>query len=217
MWRGRLAFARHDARHGDVAQLRLWDPRTRRLRSLRHGAMPRGCPYRGGCRREAKVGSVHALDLGPRLAAFLWMVEAPGVVGHVGYEVRADRLSDGRSFLAGSGFLGEVCTEGDDTVLPLAPTVAGDRVWFALMRSSCYRNRYSMVRFDTARRRGLAGPVGGEVLQVVRTGRELVALVAPPPNGDVPPSCTPSAPCRLQRMAAPRLTTPQRRARSPFF
>lgn len=217
MWGGRVAFARHDPRHGKVAQLRLWDPATRRLRRLRHGAMPRGCPYRGGCSNvPPKIGSVQALDLGSRLLAFLWLIDGPGVLGHMGFEVRADRLADGRSFLAGSGYLGEVCTEGDDLVLPLGPTAAGDRVWFALMRSSCYRNRYSMARFDAARGRGRAGTLEGEMLQVVRTGGELVALVAPPP-GDEAPSCSPSAPCRIQRMAAPGLTTPQRRARPPFF
>lgn len=217
MWRGRVAFARHDPRHGNVAQVRLWDPATRRLRPLRHGAMPRGCPYRGGCRTEDRIGSVQALDLGPRLVAFLWLIQAPGVVGHAGYEVRADRLADGRSLLAGSGYLGEVCTEGDDAAVPFSPTVAGDRVWFAFMRSACYRNRYSMVRFDTGRRRARAGALPAEMLQVVRSGGELVALVAPPPRGDVPPSCSPSAPCRLERMDAPALPTPMRRARPPFF
>jgi hypothetical protein len=102
MWRGRIAFARRQPRlHRDVDQVLLWD---HGLTTVRHGAMPARCPFPTAkdCAGIRPSGEVTGLDLGARLVAFRWQIHAPGVIGHGGFEVRADRLSDGRSAIVGS-------------------------------------------------------------------------------------------------------------------
>jgi hypothetical protein len=113
MWRGKIAFARRDfARHKEVQQILLWSPAKRRLRVLPHGGVPTRCPYRTGCRGARYVGQAAGLDLSAQVVTFLWLIDAPGVFGHLGYEVRADRLTDGHAVLVGAGYEGEACTEG---------------------------------------------------------------------------------------------------------
>jgi hypothetical protein len=218
MWRGRIAFARRDPRHRDIAQVMLWSPRTRRLRTLRHGAISSRCPFRTGCRGMTVRGAVEGLDLGARLATFLWWVDAPAVAGHGGWEVRADRLADGRSVRAGSGVLGEVCTGGTDTVIPSVPAADGSQVWYSQLSSACYRNTASLIRFSVRPRNGRSGAVPGDVLQFAKDGDALYALVAPEPKGEVRPACdVPGAPCTIQRTERPALTKTIRRPGSPFF
>jgi hypothetical protein len=143
MWRGRVAFARRDPKHhGDVDQVMLWD-RAHGLRALRHGAVPLRCPYRrqSDCSKPPPSGEVLGLDLGATLVAFSWKVNAPDVIGHGGYEVRADRLNDGRSALVGTGYIGEACTGGIDGTSPAAPVVDGGIVWYSQTATACYSVR----------------------------------------------------------------------------
>ncbi len=109
IWGERIAFARRDRDHGDVQQLLLYNDRTGLTTTLRHGALSTRCTFRS-CRGETYRGAIQSLDLGARVAAFLWWVEAPAAAGHGGWEVRADRLSTGASLRVGSGTLGEACT-----------------------------------------------------------------------------------------------------------
>jgi hypothetical protein len=149
---------------------------------------------------------------------FLWWVEAPGVVGHGAWEVRADRLADGRSFRAGSGFAGEACTGGADLAVPSSPTAQGDDVWYSLRTSRCFSDTGSVVHFRTRQRPGIEGAVPGEVLQFSKDGRDLYGLVAPKPAGDTRPTCaSPGAPCSLQRIDPPARFARMRRPGSPFF
>ncbi len=217
MWRGRIAFARRDQRHHDVAQVMLWSPRMRHLRRLRHGAIPTRCPFRTGCKGLTRRGAVEGLDLGERLVTFLWWVDAPAVVGHGGWEVRADRLPSGRSVLAGAGFLGEACASGFDSIVPSLPAADGNQVWFSKLGSACFKTRAFLVRFDVRRRRGASGAVPGNVLQFAKDGGALYALVAPKPQVEVDPTCEPASPCTIERLERPPLTTVIRRVGSPFF
>jgi hypothetical protein len=218
MWRGRIAFARRDVRrHRNVAQVMLWSPSARRLTALAHGAMPTDCPYASGCKGMTVLGAVDGLDLGARFAAFRWLVQAPGIVGHVAWEVRADRLSDGRSRLVGWGFLGEACTGGTDAILPSLPSADGSDVWFTQRATECYVDTASLVRFDADMRGAAFGPLEGEILQSTRDGDSLYALVAPKPQAEVDPTCAADAPCMIERLDAPALVARAYRPRSPFY
>jgi hypothetical protein len=150
------------------------------------------------------LGAVDGPDLSGRLAAFRWLVQAPGVVRHLGWEVRADGLSDGRSRLLGSGFLGEACTGGSD-------------VWFAQRTTRCSADMASLVRFDVGTHGAAFGPLDGEILQATRDGDALYALVAPAPQGGVDPTCAADAPCTIERLDPPPLVARADRPKSPFF
>jgi hypothetical protein len=219
MWAGRIAFARRDPRHHkDVAQVLLWSPRTRTLATLRHGALPSHCPYRTGCRGLRVSGAVGGLDLGARLVSFLWAVQAPGVEGGVGFEVRADRLGDGRSVLVGSGHGGEACIGNPDSTAPSAPTSEGGRVWYGELSAACYSFTSQLKVYTTGPIAGRGGPLAGIVFQVAKDGPNIYGLVVPPrgPNGE--PACTdPASPCTIQRLDPPALTSIPRPPASPFF
>jgi hypothetical protein len=237
MWDGNIAFARYDPRHhADVAQLLLWSGRTHKLRVLRHGATPTGQPCHpakgdvGRRIRESKTeclpnsikgditeGAIESIDLGPDLVSFLWKIDGPGVLSTGGgWEVRADRLATGASLLVGSGLHGDVCMAGIDGSVPSYPSVEGERVWYTQLESECYVNTISVRHFDTASGRlSSSTPVQGEVLQIVRSGSILYALVAPVPRGE-DPTCSAAAPCSIERLPAPKLKLEKRLPQSPF-
>jgi len=217
MWHGQIAFARRDpASHRDVDQIMLLSPQDRTLRRLPHGAVPTTCPFRdpGDCAFAPPSGQVLGLDLGARLLAFSWRVDAPSVIGHGGYEVRADRLADGRSALVGSGYIGESCTgPGPDGTSPAPPVVDGDRVWYSQTTTSCYTVTAALDSYGAFPVRGRRGSLPGIVLQVVKDGPQLYALVAPPNAPNEGPRC---APCTIVREATPRLSRIHRLPAEPF-
>lgn len=215
MWRGRVAFARREPRlHGAVDQVLLWD-QPHGLRELRHGAVPSRCPYSrtSDCAKPPPSGEVLGLDLGARLVAFSWRVDAPDVIGHGGYEVRAVRLSDGRSALVGSGYIGEACTGGIDGTSPAAPVADGAGVWYSQTATDCYQVTASLLHYGAFPVHGSYATLDGTVLQAVRDGRSLYELVAPPNAPNESPACTP---CAIRRVALPALTTHALRPREPF-
>jgi hypothetical protein len=216
MWRGRIAFARSDPRHKKIDQVMLWSPRTRHLRRLPHGAIPSSCPFRGGCSRSPVSGTVQGIDLGTDFAAFLWWIVAPSVIGHGGWEVRADRLSDGRRFLVGSGYVGEACAGGPDVAKPSAPSVDGRYVWYSMRISECYVNRNWAIRFDPVSGAGRRGRLAEEVQRFFRTPEALYGLVAPRPLGEDVKACEAPDPCEIRRIGQPALNQRIRRPRSPF-
>lgn len=218
MWRGRVVFARRDRRHGDVDQVLLRSPDRAALRRLPHGVVPRRCPYRSGCKGERFSGDLRGMDLGAHLATFRWSVQAPAVLGHGGWEVRAVRLSTGRSSLVGAGFVGEACTGSVDSAIPLVPTADGFRVWFGEIATECYKSQTFVVRSDARTRRGVEGAVRGTVLELARGGGFLYALRAPTPQGEELPTCdAPGEPCVLERVAAPKLFGSRRPPSSPVY
>jgi hypothetical protein len=215
MWRGRVAFARRDpGHHGAVDQVMLWDP-ARGLQQLRHGAVPARCPYRrpSDCSKPPPSGEVLGLDLGARLVAFSWRVDAPDVIGHGGYEGRADRLSDGRSALVGTGYIGEACTGSTDGTSPAAPVVNGGRVWYSQSTTACYAVKARLFGFQGFPVRGRFTALTGTVLQAVKDGPWLDELVAPTSDSDTPTACTP---CAIRRIAAPALNRVAQRPLEPF-
>jgi hypothetical protein len=215
MWEGRVAFARRDPRrHRNVDQVMLWS-RHGGLRRLPHGAVPTRCPYpdRRDCTAASPSGQVLGLDLGERLLAFSWRVQAPAVLGHGGYEVRADRLADGRSALIGSGYIGEACTGGIDGTSPSVPSVDGDAVWYSQTATDCYRITSRLNRYRGFPVGGRRGALEGIVLQTAKDGSDLYALTAPPNAPNEGPACTP---CTIQRIAIPALAPIRLRPHSPF-
>lgn len=217
MWRGRVAFGRRDRRHGDVSQVLLWTPGKRSLRTLRHGAMPTKCPFRTGCKGALQRGAVTGLDLGARLATFAWWIEAPGVVGHAGWEVRADDLRSGRSTRVGTGYVGEVCTEGIDGKTPSTPSAAGTRVWWGELQSRCYKLATKLKRYDVGAPSAAIGDLPGVVLRLTRGSGTLYGLVAPAPADQVPAACdAPGAPCTIVALDEPALA-PARTKIPPIF
>ncbi|HET8535643.1 MAG TPA: hypothetical protein VFL73_00565, partial [Solirubrobacteraceae bacterium] len=217
MWHGRIAFGRRDrAHHRDVDQIMLWSPQDRRLRRLPHGAVPMSCPYRdpGDCTFAPPSGRVLGLDLGARLVAFSWRIDAPSVIGHGGYEVRVDQLADGRSALVGSGYIGEACTSpGPDGTSPAPPAVDGDRIWYSQTTTSCYSVSSTLNSYRAFPVSGRRGPLTGIVLQAVQDRGGLYGLVAPPNAPNEGPRCTP---CTLEHVAMPPLHQVRRKPASPF-
>jgi hypothetical protein len=214
----RIAFARLDpARHGQVEQVLLWTPRTHRLSVLRHGGMPTTCPF-SSCTGMARTGTVQGLDLGSRLVTFLWMIQAPGVFGHGGWEVRADRLDNRRSVLVGSGELGEACTgPGDDLDVPSPPVATGRQAWYSELSASCYVFTNTLVRYDAIAPAAATAHLPPETLQLARDGQALYALVAPAPQTETDPTCKkPGAPCQIERLTTPALTPNHVRPRPPY-
>lgn len=220
MWRGRLAFARFDsARHADVEQVLVWSPRTHRLSTVPHGGMPPTCPYGlGACRGLTRLGVVQGLDLDASIVTFTWMIQAPGVLGHGGWEVRADRLDHHARVLIGSGVIGEACTgPGTDLAVPSPPIARGGRAWYSELDGSCYVFTSSLVRFDPLTRAAATAALPAETLQLARDGDALYALVAPPGRGQSLPTCAaPGAPCQIERLATPALRRSRLRPQPPY-
>lgn len=207
--RGRIAYARTEGRTGDVQQVRLWEPRTRRTTRLPHGSMPTTCPFQGSpaaCEGMARIGTVDGIDLDGDLLAFRWQMDAPAVVGHAGYEVRAVRLRTRRTTLVGSGYVGEACTGGVDGTAPSLPSVFRGAVWYSQTSVSCETVTSTVSRFAAPPRRGARGPLSGVVHQVLRTRTGLFGVVSPPTAASSGPACTAAAPCSIERLAIPRLT-----------
>jgi hypothetical protein len=218
MWRGRVAFARTSVRNPSISQVLLWSPSSRRVTRVPHGGIP-NCPSKGpACKGVTVRGAVQGLDLGSRLASFLWWVQGPRVVGHGGWEVRADRLGRGRSVLTGSGYLGEACAGGNDSYVPSTPSADGDNVWYSVFASACYVDKVTVARFNTRTRRAAFGDLPGEILRLAPDGAALYALVAPTSHGYPGPTCeTPGAPCTIERLEPPALASRPYTPHSPFF
>ena len=219
MWHGRIAFSRRGPPDGrkQISQVLLWSPRGGIVR-LHHGALPRGCPFSTSCRSEPVHGHVEGLDLGARVASFLWFVDAPGVVGHGGWEVRSDRLDDGTTRVVGAGFAGEACTGGVDGVGVGLPTSDGADVWFSTSDAECHVQRSFQARVGARTGLGRRGPLDGDVQQSVKDGDSLVVLMAPTSAGEEGWTCqVPGAPCTIERIGVPSLTEPFGPAQSPFY
>jgi hypothetical protein len=221
MWRGRVAFARLDpAHHASVQQVLLWTPGHRGLVSLPHGAMPAGCPFRGGCAGQPRTGSVEGLAYDGRLVSFLWQPVAPGVFGDGGWEVRADIVATGASRIVGSGFAGEVCTgSGLDLSAPSPPVLDGDTVRFTSLQSSCYVFDSVLSQANpTKPGNGLYAAMPGVVLGLAEDGRKLYTLEAPVPANQTNPTCSATAPCLLEQIPPPTPLKPEpHKPTSPFF
>lgn len=218
MWRGRVAFGRKDPHHGGVWQVMLWSPnRPRRLRTMRHGAVPSHCP--GGCAGRLIRGEVQSLDLDRHLLAFIWSLEAPGVFGEENWEQRVDDLATGRSQLAGSAIGTESCTDEHIPVeeeWPGPPTLDGYTALFSkLERGECYRRVGTQITSDS--RGTLSGAtLTLPIVELAGDGSSLYALVAPVPTNETDPGCSALAPCILRRLDLPRLAPLRRRPTPPF-
>lgn len=218
MWHGRIAFARYEPSHLGAAQIELWTPRTKTLQTLPHGSIPTACPNRTGCRGQLRFGAVDGLSLNGQLVAYKWFVVAPGVIGHGGWELRADRLSGGHSLLVGSGFIGEACTGGPDAVTPLAPVTIAQHVLFGQITDTCYAEQPRLLDFNARTQRTLAASVAGEVVELTTDGSALYALIAPQPAAQTAPTCSnPGSPCTLEQLPLPATRQRVPAARPPLL
>lgn len=214
MWRGKIAYARLQ-RGRRIDAVRLWDPKTKRTRELHGGTRPKDCTK---CPAEERAyGRVSGLDLGARFAALRWEMYGANVVGHAGFEIRADRLADNKSILTGSGFAGEVCTGGIDGVFPSAPFVDSKGVWFAQYTTDCYHFKTSVERAlgkrALARSTGAVDPI---VVALTGSGTELIAMTATV-SGEESPTCSAVEPCHIERLASPTFKPSTGRVSPPTF
>jgi len=214
MWDGSVAFARKAPGHGEVWQVMLYSPHhPGRLSTLRHGAVPAHCS--SGCSGQTIRGEVQALGFDGQLVAFVWSLEAPGVIGELTWEQRVDRLSNGHSSLAGTPILTESCTgfTGVEEEWPGPPFLRGGAAFFpSLERGDCYK------KFGTAVARLSAGALTvGEIHQPVismaRDGAAVYALAVPVPTQEQEPTC----PCTLERISLPAFGAAHYKPTLPFL
>lgn len=218
MWRGRVAFARMNA-GATIAQVMLFTPSSGQVRRLRHGAVPTNCPFKGGCKGFVSRATVQQLDLGARAVAFVWDVRAPAVIGAGdGWELRADRLSDGASRVFGSGYQSGAC----GARYPVSPNVVGSLVWFDEIHFNC----------DTPHTTALVGDIAGDdygranettplvAWQIVRDGSTEFSIRGPrtlAPGSDDAPCLGDGGGCSLVADSVPSTPPIDVPAHSPFF
>jgi hypothetical protein len=162
VWGPRVAFSRR-AQGAIADQVMVYDFAHRRMRTLRHGALPHTCPFAGGCAKAHYEGHVGELDLSARTVAFSWQLTAPGVFGAgPGWELRAVRTGGGRqTLLAGNGYVSGAC--GART--PFSPNATADGVAFLSRWYHCETVTGTLTRTTFAARGRLdrTDDVGGAV------------------------------------------------------
>ncbi|MGA9285453.1 MAG: hypothetical protein WBV85_08420 [Solirubrobacteraceae bacterium] len=205
--------------HGDISEVLLWSPRhAHALRFLDGGEVPSGCAGKIRCHGEPVVGAVQGLDLDTSVVTFLWSIEAPGVLGHEGWEVRLDNLASGQDSLAGTGFLGEACVGGGlELALPGTPISMGDGALFSeFRRSACYQHLASLLySYRAGATRSSSGPLSGNVLGLAKDGNRFYGLLALVPASESDPGCSMTAPCELEQIAVPALAVDRFKPESP--
>jgi hypothetical protein len=219
MWRGDVAFARI-AKGQTVAQILLWRHRRDRIRRLRHGTVPMGCPYKEGCKGVIRRGSAQQLDLGRDGVAFVWDIQAPAVIGAGdGWELRVDDLRTGASRNYDSGYQSGAC----GARYPVSPTMVGRDVWFSELRWRCDVLHTSYVRGVVSSRRGLLETGPPVMWQLAVDGTTAYSIRGPrPPSPEAAPSndapCSGTyGPCRLVAEPLPDLAATGRPAEGPVF
>jgi len=178
MWHRQVAFQRRTIAHPDVAQLMVYDLKTHRLRTLPHGAVPHGCPYKGGCKAYVYRGEVEELDLGARTVAFSWRVQSPVVEGvGAGWEMRADRLRDDARLLAGNGYSSGACGGR----FPASPNATATGLWFLNRVYPCDGVEGTITTGSFAATSLSTAPVppGTVVWRIARDGATTYAVLGP--------------------------------------
>jgi len=213
MWHGSVAFARKAPGHREVWQVMLYSPHhPGRLSTLRHGAVPTHCP--SGCAGQTIRGEVQALDFDGQVVAFVWSLEAPGVIGEMTWEQRVDELSSGHSGLAGTPILTESCTgsSGVEEEWPGPPFLTGGAAFFStLERGDCYK-KYGTAVVRLSGSVLTVGEIREPVISMARDGAAAYALVAPVPTQEQEPTC----PCTLERISLPALAPARYKPTPPF-
>jgi hypothetical protein len=199
IWRGRIAFARTIVGQTVISHVRLYDPRTGRVRRMAGGTSATGCD---GCAPDAVHDTVVSMDLGPSALTFLWYRQGnPDDEGS--WQVRVDSLSSAGAGTAATGIIIEACiSDGIDYVRPSWPAVAGRAVYFSIYRSACGVPSALEARFDLVTRRLATRPMPGIVLDSSLGPDGGVAVIAPAePTGNAP-YCAPPDPCAIERVAS---------------
>jgi hypothetical protein len=230
MWHGEVAFARHAPGHGPVWQIMSWSQRTPgRVLTLRHGAIPVRCENGRPCKQPAH-GEVQALSRDGQLVTFLWHLEGEGVFGEGAWELRVDRLADGASSLAASGFGHEACTSplapGElEYVWPEPPVASGHTVLSTQLDGfDCFTGfGATLESYVPGDAHAHIGTLADTVLGLAVEGSTLHGLTlyglvpGPAPAGADSPSCAPADPCSLERIATPTRMKLERYVPQPPF
>jgi hypothetical protein len=177
-WKDQVAFQRRSAGHRDVAQIELYDMKTKKLRTLPHGAVPHGCHYKGGCKAYAYRGEAVEMDLGPKTLAFSWNIQSPVVEGvGGGWEMRVDRLRDGARLLAGTGYISGACGGR----FPASPNATATGLWFLNRVYPCdgVEGTVTTGSFAAASLSAAAAPDGATIWRIARDGGTVYGLLGP--------------------------------------
>jgi hypothetical protein len=225
MWHGEVAFARHAPGHGPVWQVMSWSQRSpRHVLTLRHGAIPVHCEEGRPCKHPAH-GEVQALSRDGQIVTFLWHLNGEGVAGEGAWEIRVDRLAGGASSLAASGIEHEACTSalapGElEYVWPEPPVASGGTVLSTQLQGfDCFRGfAATLESYVPGAAHARIGTLAKPVLASAAEGSTLYGVAPGPgkPDGGDSPSCTPTDPCSLERIAEPTLKLQSYVPESPF-
>ncbi|HEY4099181.1 MAG TPA: hypothetical protein VGM33_26900 [Baekduia sp.] len=210
-WRGRIAFQRRIP--GDaVSQVMVYDIKTHRTRTLRHGAVSHHCPFGDGCPKSIFAGEVGEMDLGAKNLAFSWLVTAPAVEGAgPGWEMRIDPLSGGAPVLVGSGYTSGACGGR----APLSPNATATGLWFLSQIAHCEDIEGLVTSASPTGALSTTHVPDGVAWRIARDGATVYAVLGPAhlePASGLPPGSL-----RLVRLngVAPQPTGD--RAKEPFF
>jgi hypothetical protein len=235
MWRGAVAFARMEPRHGLVSQVRSWTPRhPLSVRMLTHGIVPSKCPTRAACRHGFGWGEVQSLAFDGTIVAFTWARKATWRPNGAGWEGRIDVLRTGRSTVARvatarderrglhRAVTGDVCMgpNPDEFEWPGTTFLAGSSAYFSSLEDGYCFTRFGGRLFTGGGSRRSAATFAVPVLSWATDGSNTYALVAPQPRSPLPrspseglnqepdelPGCALDKPCTLTSVQPPVLT-----------
>ena len=144
-WRGKLASARTRTDNRNVTRVMLWSAHHA-VRALPDGSSV--CDAQDRCQGGPAQGEVEGLDLNADVVSFVRSIVAPGIAGHVNWEIRVDDLANAHTGLAGGGVDGEACVGGGlEVSRPQTPASLADGALFSeLDRSECYSKYTSTLR-----------------------------------------------------------------------
>lgn len=215
VWGSRIAFQRRTA-NADVSQLMMYDFRTHRMTTLRHGSVPHDCPYATGCPKATYKGEASALDLGRRVLAFSWLAQVPSGTGVGGaWELWAERIADRRTVLAGNGYVSGACGGR----VPFSPSATADGVLFLSRWYHCESVEGTVTATTFAaggllsRTSDVGGAVAWRIARDAATGA-VYAVLGPVHRDTQTP--LPAGSLRLARVDGLALEKTGKRASKPF-
>jgi hypothetical protein len=182
IWRGGVAFARHD--DGAATPTLLYVPAGARQPRILGGGSIQTCSSR--CTAANVYRGVDQLDIGPARATFVWRMVGGGVYGiGIGWELRATSLKGGASTLLGSGLVSGTC----GFTLPSAPSALSAPISYLAAGADCDVSETHFATIDPVTgARGSAPAPGGLAAGLARDGETLywLRLAGPAASISVP-------------------------------
>jgi hypothetical protein len=182
IWRGGLAFARHED-GGAGAKLLYLPAGATKPRALGGGSVQSCTTLCSALRTHAGVDQ---LDVGPSRAVYLWRISGGDVSGTgIGWELRAVSLKGGRSTLLSTGQISGAC----GFHLPSGPTATtrDGLVSYVDAGSDCGPTTTQFATIDPVTGAlGSAATRGGLAVAAVRDGATIYWLRSRGPASDIP-------------------------------